>query len=154
MQNLDFSLPMFQAAVIVSLLFVAVGVTKPGWILFKMKNPKRVYTFLLGLVLFIGSYVAFSMKVGNPWQIATIHALLLADLMFLIVGMINPSWVFGSERLDRLWVSIIAVLLFMGLMTLQGVYYGPKSKHQDKQSTDTANQSISATNPTSGASSE
>ncbi len=130
MQDINISLTIFQAAVVVSLLILAIGVAKPGWILFWMKNSKRFYMFLIGLLLFMGSYFAFSLKMGNPIPIAAIHAVVLSDVLFLVIGLINPSWVFGTEKLDRLWVSIIAVLLFMGLMTLQGMYYGPKNKRR------------------------
>ncbi len=130
MQSIDISLTIFQAAVILSLLLLAVGMARPGWILFWVKNPRQFFLFIPGLILFMGSYFAFSLKVGNPMPIAAVHAVILADVLFLIIGMINPSWVFGTERLDRLWVSIIAVLVFMGMMTLQGMYYGPKNKRQ------------------------
>ena len=147
MQYVDISLTIFQAAVIISLLFLAVGMAKPGWLLFWVEKPKRIYLFIPGILLFIGCYFAFSMKTGTPMPIAAIHAVILADALFLIIGMINPAWVFGSEKPDRLWVSIIAVLLFMGLMTLQGMYYGPKNKRQASPTGSLRQQSMPAPTP-------
>ncbi|XSG85432.1 MAG: hypothetical protein ACPW60_01600 [Methylohalobius sp. ZOD2] len=122
------SLLIFQSAVIISLILLVAGVIKPGWFLFWMKAPKPFFMFVIGSVIFMGCYFGYSLKVGSPAPIAAIHALILFSILFLVLGLINPSWVFGTTKLDRIWVMAIGALLFMGFMTLQGVYYGPKNK--------------------------
>ncbi len=126
----DIKLAIFQSLVVLSLLVILVGVLKPNWFLGWMKNPKPVYMFAIGSLMFMVSYFFYSLRIGNPWQIAAIHAVVLFSVIFLIFGLINPRWVFGTDRLDRLWVMTIAAALFMGFMTLQGMYYGPKNKRR------------------------
>lgn len=126
----DIWLMIWQAAVVLSLLFLAVGLAKPEWVLFWMKKPKRVYLFAAGSLLFMGSYFGFSLRFGDPIPIAALQAAILFSVLFLVAGLINPRWVFGTTRLDRLWVMMIAIVLFMGFMTLKGMYYGPKSKRR------------------------
>lgn len=126
----DIKLVIFQSLVVLSLLVILVGVLRPQWFLGWMKNPKPVYMFAAGSLLFLVSYFFYSLRIGNPWQVAAIHAVVLFSVIFLIFGLINPRWVFGTDRLDRLWVMAIAAALFMGFMTLLGMYYGPKNKRR------------------------
>ncbi len=125
----DIGLIIFQAAVILSLILMIVGLLRPGWFLFWLKEPKPFYMFVISAVLFLVSYFGFGIKVGTPWPIAAIHAVILFSVLFLVVGLINPAWVFGRP-VDRLWLIMIAAALFMGFMTLQGMYYGPKGKRR------------------------
>ncbi len=128
METSDIVLAIWQSAVILALLLVIAGVLRPKWFLFWMQHPKPFYMFVIGSITFMGSYFGYSLKVGSPLPIAALHAAILFSILFLLIGMINPSWVFGTAKLDRLWVMAVAAVLFMGFMTLQGVYYGPKTK--------------------------
>jgi hypothetical protein len=128
METTDIVLAIWQSAVILSLLLVIAGVLRPKWFLFWMQEPKPFYMFVIGSLAFMGSYFGYSLKVGSPLPIAALHAAILFSILFLLVGLVNPSWVFGTARLDRLWVMAVAAALFMGFMTLQGMYYGPKTK--------------------------
>jgi len=132
----DIGLVVFQAAVILSLILMIVGLLRPGWFLFWLKEPKPFYMFVISAVLFLVSYFGFGIKAGTPWPIAAIHAVILFSVLFLVVGLINPAWVFGRP-VDRLWVIMIAAALFMGFMTLQGMYYGPKGKRRHPLPTET-----------------
>jgi hypothetical protein len=124
----DLVLALWQSAPLLALLVVIAGVLRPKWFLFWMQEPKPFYMFALGSLLFMGSYFGYSLKVGQPLIIAALHAAILFSLLFLLVGLINPGWVFGTAKLDRLWVMAVALGLFMAFMTLQGMYYGPKAK--------------------------
>lgn len=128
METSDIALTLWQSAVILSLLLVIAGVLRPAWFLFWMKEPKPFYMFVVGSLVFMTSYFGYSLKVGTPLPIAAIHAVILFSILFLVIGLINPSWVFGPAKLDRLWVMAVALALFMGFMTLQGMYYGPKKR--------------------------
>lgn len=128
METGDIVLTIWQSAVILSLLLVIAGVLRPGWFLFWLQEPKPFYMFVVGSLVFMASWFGYSLKVGTPLPIAAIHAVILFSILFLLIGMINPSWVFGTTKLDRLWVMAVATVLFMGFMTLQGMYYGPKKR--------------------------
>ncbi len=124
----DLVLALWQSAPIVALLVVIAGVLRPKWFLFWIEEPKPVYMFALGSLLFLGTYFGYSLKIGQLPVIAALHAAILFSIVFLLVGLVNPRWVFGTAKLDRLWVMAVALGLFMGFMTLQGMYYGPKAK--------------------------
>ncbi|GAB6067410.1 hypothetical protein JCM13664_07280 [Methylothermus subterraneus] len=128
METINLALTLWQSAVVLSLLVVIAGVLRPKWFLFWIEEPKPFYMFALGSLLFMGSYFGYSLKVGSPLPIAALHAGILFAILLFVLGLINPSWVFGTPKLDRLWVMAIALALFMGFMTLQGMYYGPKAK--------------------------
>lgn len=128
METTDIVLALWQSAPVLSLLIVIVGIWRPKWFLFWMEQPKPFYMFMIGSVAFLGSYFGYSLKIGQPLVIALLHPLILFSILFLVTGLINPAWVFGTSRLDRLWVMAVAAVLFMGFMTLQGMYYGPKAK--------------------------
>ncbi len=144
----DIGLIVFQAAVILSLILMVVGLLKPDWFLFWLKEPKPFYMFVISAALFLASYFGFGIKVGTPWPIAAIHAVILFSVLFLGAGLINPAWVFGKP-VDRLWVIMIAAALFMGFMTLQGMYYGPKGKRRHPLPTETKAQPPAQTIPRS-----
>lgn len=128
MKTVDIVLTIWQSAPILSLLLIIAGLLRPKWFLFWMEEPKPFYMFVIGSILFMGSYFGYSLKVGSPLPIAALHAAILFSIVFLLAGLINPSWVFGTAKLDRLWVMAVFAALFMGFMTLQGMYYGPKTK--------------------------
>lgn len=128
METTDIVLTIWQSAVILSLLLIIAGVLRPKWFLFWMQAPKPFYMFAIGSIVFIGSYFGYSLKVGSPLPIAALHAAILFSIPFLLVGLVNPSWVFGTAKLDRLWVIAVALGMFMAFMTLQGMYYGPKAR--------------------------
>lgn len=132
----DIGLVIFQSAVVLSLILMLAGLLRPGWFLFWLKEPKPFYMFVIASILFLASYFGFAIKVGTPWPIAAIHAVILFSVLFLVAGLINPVWVFGRP-MDRLWVILIAAVLFMGFMTLQGMYYGPKNKRRHPPPTET-----------------
>ena len=127
----DISLVVFQSAVIVSLLFLAVGLAKPNWFIGWMRRPRPVYIFYVGVLLFLISFTGLGLKVGDELPEAVIKALVLFSVLFLIVGLINPAWVFGSEKADRFWVMSASAILFMGFMTLLGPYL--KASREERQ---------------------
>ncbi len=118
----DISLVVFQSAVIVSLLFLAVGLAKPNWFIGWMKRPRPVYIFYVGVLLFLISFTGLGLKVGDALPAAVLKALVLFSVLFLVVGLINPIWVFGFQKADRFWVMTVFAVLFMGFMTLLGPY--------------------------------
>lgn len=121
-------LVVFQSGSVLALLLLAVGVVKPGWILFWMDHPKPFYLFIAGVVLFILSFTGLGLKVGDAPIEALLKAMVIVSILILIVGLINPAWVFGTEKADRFWVLTAFALLFMGFMTLLGPYLKARSE--------------------------
>ena len=49
-----------QILIVLSILIFLIGLIKPKWVLFWMKEPDRLWATTLGLFLFMGSFTAYS----------------------------------------------------------------------------------------------
>jgi hypothetical protein len=76
---------------------------------------------------------------------ATLKAFVVLALLILIVGLIKPKWIFfWMKAPDRILVSIVALLLFMGSFTGLSMVTGvhpqkPKPKSEKERTLDEIN---------------
>ncbi|MGR9099536.1 MAG: hypothetical protein ACU826_03125 [Gammaproteobacteria bacterium] len=65
-------------------------------------------------------------------MISVAITLLIFTLLFLIIGLIKPKWIFWwSKNPDRFWIIVISVVMIMVTVTLFGE--GVKRKHEADQ---------------------
>lgn len=56
----------FKALVVLSILILIIGLIKPKWVLFWMKEPNRILVSGIALVLFMGSMTGWSQFTVKP----------------------------------------------------------------------------------------
>ncbi len=123
-----------QAGVLVAILLMIFGALFPSWFL-SWVHETRVKKwldwindpfalFVIASLLFFYSFINLARMDGDPWLFATIKALVLYSVLFLITGLIDPEAVFArySKRLGRFWVMVVGTLAFMATMTALGEY--------------------------------
>ncbi|PZN69463.1 MAG: hypothetical protein DM484_29645 [Candidatus Methylumidiphilus alinenensis] len=59
---------MLKAFVVLSILILIVGLIKPKWILFWMKEPNRIMISGIALLLFMGSMTGYTQLTVQPKQ--------------------------------------------------------------------------------------
>jgi len=59
---------MLKALVVLSILILIVGLIKPKWILFWMKEPNRIMISGIALLLFMGSMTGYTQLTVQPKQ--------------------------------------------------------------------------------------
>ena len=59
---------MLKALVVLSILILIVGLIKPKWILFWMKEPNRIMVSGIALLLFMGSMTGYTQLTVQPKQ--------------------------------------------------------------------------------------
>ena len=59
---------MLKALVVLSILILIVGLIKPKWILFWMKEPNRIMVSGIALILFMGSMTGYTQLTVQPKQ--------------------------------------------------------------------------------------
>lgn len=59
-----------------------------------------------------------------------LKALIVIPVVILIIGLLNPKWIlFWIKKPDRISVSVIAIIWFMGATTLySSLYLQPKKR--------------------------
>ncbi len=55
-----------KALVVLSILILLIGMIKPKWILFWMKEPSRLLVSSIALILFMGSMTGYSQLMVKP----------------------------------------------------------------------------------------
>ncbi|MGR9071494.1 MAG: hypothetical protein ACU833_00355 [Gammaproteobacteria bacterium] len=65
-------------------------------------------------------------------MISVAITLMIFTLLFLIIGLIKPKWIFWwSKNPERFWIIVISVVMIMVTVTLFGE--GVKRKHEADQ---------------------
>ncbi len=59
---------MLKALVVLSILILIIGLIKPKWILFWMKEPNRIMISGIALLLFMGSMTGYTQLTVQPKQ--------------------------------------------------------------------------------------
>jgi len=59
---------MLKALVVLSILILIIGLIKPKWILFWMKEPNRIMVSGIALLLFMGSMTGYTQLTVQPKQ--------------------------------------------------------------------------------------
>ena len=76
--------------------------------------------------------------------VATLKTLVVLSIIILILGLIKPKWVlFWMKEPNRILVSCIALLMFMGAMTAWSEFTvtpKPKSKSERQRTQDELNE--------------
>lgn len=136
----------FQISSLFSLIILIIGLFKPKWILFWMKNPEPFYVFVLATLLFMGSFAGLGIASGARALVVFFQAMIALSILVLIVGLINPKWVlFRMRKPDRFYILVIATLLFMGSVTGLGMALGAKGKRDGANAG--ARQNLSRSSP-------
>ena len=58
----------FKALIVLSVLILIIGLIKPKWVLFWMKEPNRILVSGIPLLLFMGSWTGYTQFTVQPKQ--------------------------------------------------------------------------------------
>jgi len=53
-----------KALVVLSILILIVGLIKPKWVLFWMKEPTRILVSSIALIMFMGAFTGYTIETG------------------------------------------------------------------------------------------
>ncbi|MEE9355264.1 MAG: hypothetical protein V3U75_06715 [Methylococcaceae bacterium] len=71
-------------------------------------------------------------------MVYTAISFFIITVLFLIIGSINPAWVFfWQKKPERVWVVGIAAVMLMGTLTLYGEGLRRKQENQEAAATPT-----------------